>query len=199
MGLRLGVGVGRDWRTKENIFYISGRVGLHRSVASKRSSNTTIGALASGEVEVVGERRQGVETDRVVLDVSFETRLSTVGSLLGEPKGLVNNARGVLSADVEVRAQLELDLKDLDTKEAWDNFMAGELGIADLFQYASLDGAVSTSATKSTGFGGNVGVVSAQVTISDTDRQTLATFHKESGTGRPTRWLSRSGIERLSR
>ena len=199
MEARLGVGVGRDWKTEESIFYISGRVALHESGGRIGTSGSSLGALATGQVDVIGERRQGVETDRVVLDVSFETKLSVLGSLLGEPSSLVNNVRGSLSADVEVTATLELDLEDLDTREAWDNFMNGQLGIGDLFQYASLDGNISTSATAKTGGGGTLGVVAAQVTASTTERVTLGTFHKESGMGRATRWLSKGEIERLRR
>lgn len=199
MEARLAVGVGRDWRTEENILYLSGRVALHESGGMMRSSSASLGTLATGQVELVGERRQGVETDRVVLDIAFETRLSALSSLLGDPKSLVNNVRGNFRADVEVVARLELDLEDLDAREAWDSFMDGDLAIGELFAYSSLDGRISTSATSKTGGGGSLGVISAQVTVGETNRMTLGTFHKESGMGRPTRWLSLPEIGRLSR
>ena len=195
---RLGAGVGRDWKTKENIFYINGRVALNPPVAAPGSTAGSLGVLTGGEVEIVGERRQGIETDRVVVDISFETELSAARLLFAMPGEVTTLGSGV-SGGVEVTAQLELDLEDLDTKEAWDKFLVGKLGMADLFQYASLDGAISTLKTGEASVDVDLLVARVAATVSTTDRRALGTFHKEAGTGRPTRWLPRSDIERLSR
>jgi len=171
---RLSTGIGRDWVKEENLLYFSGSLALDSEVVS-------------AEVEVVGEWRKGVDTERVVIDGTFQAEAQLLSDVFELPEDIA------IAGGMEVEASLELDLEDRDQRRAWSDFRRGRLSFGELLQHGSVSGVISTTATVSHD---EFDVVVLEVEAEATARSTVATFHKRPA--RPMRWMSAVDIARLS-
>lgn len=172
---RLSTGIGRDWVKEENLLYFSGSLALDSEVVS-------------AEAEVVGEWRKGIDTERVVIDGTFQAESELLSDLFELPEDIS------IAGGMEVEANLELDLEDRDQRRAWMEFTRGRLGFGELLQHGSVRGVISTTATVSRDEFNVVGAL--EVEVEATAKTTVATFHKRPA--RPMRWMSAVDIARLS-
>ena len=169
---RLSTGIGRDWITEENLLYLGGTLSLEADTVS-------------AEVEVVGEWRKGIDTERVVVEGRFEAEADLLSEHFEMPEDMS------LASGMEVKASLELDLEDTDQRQAWMEFTRGRLSFAELLRYGSVIGTISARKSVSSE---DLDVLAVEIEIEKSAKATVATFHQNPG--RPVRWISGADIVR---